>query len=66
MEPNEKLKSLVKKSQHQCSYAVDVKQRDGRKARKAVMKLSYENISIKKPKIAKGAESLNVNIIICR
>jgi hypothetical protein len=66
LEPNEKLKSLVETSQHQTSYTVEVKQRGGRKARKAHMKLSYEAISIKKPKRSEGADSLDLNVIICR
>ncbi len=66
MEPNSKLKQRVETIQHQCSYTVDVKQRGGRKGRKAHMKLGYEHVSIKKPKRAQGLESLNVNVIICR
>ena len=66
LEPNEKLKSLIETSPQQCSYTVKITQRGGRKARKAHMKLSYEAISIKKPKRSDGADSLALNVIICR
>ena len=66
LEPNSKLKSLVETSPHQCGYSVDVKQRGGRKGRKAHMMLSYEAVSIKKPKRAQGKDSLDLNVIICR
>jgi hypothetical protein len=51
IEPNVKLKQLVDTSPAQCGYTVDVKQRGGRKGRKAHMMLSYEAVSIKKPKV---------------
>ena len=66
LEPNSKLKSLVETSLHKCGYTVDVKQRGGRKGRKAHMMLSYESVSIKKPKRAQGADLLDLNVIICR
>ena len=66
MEPNSKIKQLVKTSIAQCNYTVDVKQRGGRKSRKANMQLSYQAVSIKKPKKSQGADSLDVNVIICR
>ncbi|MBL4823217.1 MAG: hypothetical protein JKX90_06810, partial [Colwellia sp.] len=39
IEPNSKLKALIKTSPKQCDYTVDVKQRGGRKGRKAHMML---------------------------
>jgi len=66
VEPNRKLKELVETSPTKCGYTVDVKQRGGRKGRKAHMMLSYEAVSIKKPKRAQGNDSLDVNVIICR
>lgn len=64
--PNSKLKNLVDTIPHQCCYTVNVKQRGGRKNRKAHMMLSYKAITIKKPKSTKGSKTLDVNVIICR
>jgi len=64
--PNSKLKALIETSPQKCSYTVDVKQRGGRKGRKAHMMLSYESVSIKKPRRAEGKDSLDVNVIICQ
>ncbi|MFT6506555.1 MAG: hypothetical protein ACJAUK_000635 [Colwellia polaris] len=50
IEPNIKLKTFIETSPPQCSYTVDVKQRGGRKSRKAYMALSYQSVSLKKPK----------------
>ena len=66
VEPNVKLKALIEASPAQCSYTVDVKQRGGRKSRKAHMMLSYQSVSIKKPRKAQGEGTLDVNVIICR
>lgn len=64
--PNSKLKALIQTSPHKCGYTVDVKQRGGRKARKAHMLLSYDAITLKKPKHAEGQDSLALNVIICQ
>ncbi|WP_405629600.1 IS4 family transposase [Pseudoalteromonas sp. Ld20] len=66
LDPNSKLKSLIETSPQQCSYSVEIKQRGGRKARKAHLMLSYESVVIKKPQLGEGAASLKVNVIICK
>ena len=64
--PNNTLKNLVDRIPHQCCYTVNVKQRGGRKSRKAHMMLSYKSITIKRPKTTRGTKTLDVNVVICK
>ncbi len=64
--PQCNLTELLKNTQEQCCYTVNVKQRGGRKSRQAQMTLSYQPITFAKPKRAQGLDELNVNIIICQ
>jgi len=58
--PQCNLTELLKTTQGQCCYTVNVKQRGGRKARKAQMTLSYQPITFAKPKRAQGWMSLTL------
>lgn len=64
--PTTNLKELIKTAESQCEYIVEVKQKGGRPARQAKMKLSYQSISLKKPEKARGEDALPVNLIICQ
>jgi len=66
VDPQCNLVQLLKTTQGQCSYTVNVKQRGGRKARQAQMSLSYQPITFAKPRRTEGLDQLNVNIIICQ
>ena len=66
IEPQCNLNQLIETAQGQCCYVVDVKQRAGRKARKAQMTLSYQRIILSKPKRAEGQSELTINVIICQ
>ena len=66
IEPECNLHQLIKTVQGQCCYEVHVRQRAGRKARKAQVTLSYQTATISKPKRAQGEPELTVNVIICQ
>ncbi len=60
------LRELCESVEGQCCYTVNVKQRGGRKARKAKMTLHYQSLRLVKPRYATGAKELPVNVIICQ
>ena len=60
------LAQLLETVQGECCYTVNVNQRGGRKARQARMTLSYQSITISKPKRAEGHENIEVNVIVCQ
>jgi hypothetical protein len=64
--PLTNINELLKGTQGQCCYTVDVKQKGGRSARQAQMELSYQTITIKKPQRAAASSSLPINLIICQ
>ncbi|WP_019615382.1 IS4 family transposase [Psychromonas ossibalaenae] len=66
LDPLTNLNELLKTTESKCSYSVDVKQKGGRSARQAKMKLSYQTINIKKPQRAVGEPALPINLIICQ
>jgi hypothetical protein len=66
VEPKGKLKTLVEEQSAQSHYKLDIKQKGGRKARKATIALSYQSITLKKPKRVEGSPTLTVNMIICQ
>lgn len=47
-------------------YTIQIKQKGGRKERKARIAISYQSITIKKPKRGGGEPELNVNVIVCQ
>ena len=60
------INELLKKSEGECNHIVDIKQKGGRSARLAKMKVSYQQVEILKPDKAKAAPSLPINLIICQ
>ncbi len=66
IEPQCNLNELIETAQGECCYVVDVKQRAGRKARKAQMTLSYQSITLSKPRRIEGESELAINVIICQ
>ena len=50
----------------QCKYIVNVQQKGGRKSRQAKLSLSYQSITLARPRFALGSPELKLNIIICQ
>ena len=68
IEPQCNLNQLIETAQGQCCYTINIAQRAGRKARQARITLSYQPITLAKPKRVQGQESptLSVNVIVCQ
>ena len=65
-QPVIKLKELVNTIEPQGYYTLDITQKGGRKKRKAKIAISYQSITIKKPKRGEGEPELTVNVIVCQ
>lgn len=63
---NKKLFDEIKGLDIAGHYDVDIKQKGGRKARKAKIEVSYTSIDLQKPQRAKAQEKLSLNIVVCR
>ena len=68
IEPQCNLNPLIETAQGQYCYTINIAQRAGRKARQARITLSYQPITLAKPKRVQGQESptLSVNVIVCQ
>lgn len=64
--PQRKLKDAIATLKPTAHFIVDIKQRGGRKARKAKVALSYQLIRIKKPQYAEGEKEITVNMVVCQ
>ena len=64
--PANKLKTLINNIEPQGHYTVQIMQKGGRKARKAKIAISYQSITIKKPKRGEGEPELTLNVIVCQ
>ena len=65
-QPGNKLKELIDTIEPQGHYTLQIMQKGGRKKRKAKIAISYQSITIKKPKRGEGEPELKVNVIVCQ
>jgi hypothetical protein len=64
--PQGKVRDIIKSLTAEAYYYVDIKQKGGRKGRKAKIALSYQEIKIKRPQRATGQEEITLNMIVCQ
>lgn len=66
VEPKGKLQDLLPNIEPKSFYEVNIPQKGGRKARVAKIGLSFQSITIKKPKRAQGTPELTFNMVVCQ
>ena len=65
-EGNQKLSDKIETLEPCMHYHIDIKQKGGRKARKARIALSYSSVTLKKPQRAKANSTLDINVVVCQ
>jgi len=64
--PQGKVRDIINSLSVEAYYHIDIKQKGGRKSRKAKIALSYQEIKIKKPQRAVGSKEITLNMIVCQ
>jgi len=64
--PQGKVRDIINSLTAEAYYQIDIKQKGGRKSRKAKIALSYQEIRIKKPQRATGSKEIRLNMIVCQ